>query len=96
MAAANRFLRQSFLTEFNAEIMEGDEQRALRKWLRERPQTALEFVFVLERGSPEKTVKGHQEHNKILSSKLLSEEEDTHGRIQGPLQHEGNHSRMLT
>lgn len=32
--------------------MEGDGIRALRKWLRERPQTALDFVFVSERGSP--------------------------------------------
>ena len=32
--------------------MEGDEIRAMRKWLRERPQTALDFIFVSERGSP--------------------------------------------
>ena len=36
----------------NTHPMEGDEIRALRKWLRERPQTALDFVFVSERGSP--------------------------------------------
>ncbi len=36
----------------NTHPMEGDEIRAMRKWLRERPQTALDFIFVSERGSP--------------------------------------------
>jgi site-specific recombinase XerD len=36
----------------NTHPMEGDEIRALRKWLKERPKTALDFVFVSERGSP--------------------------------------------
>lgn len=36
----------------NTHPMEGDEIRAMRRWLKERPQTALDFIFVSERGSP--------------------------------------------
>lgn len=36
----------------NTHPMEGDEIRLCRRWLKERPQTALDFVFVSERGSP--------------------------------------------
>ena len=36
----------------NTHPMEGDEIRAIRKWLRDRPQTSLDFLFVSERGSP--------------------------------------------
>jgi site-specific recombinase XerD len=36
----------------NTHPMEGDEIRATRKWFRERLQTALDFVFVSERGAP--------------------------------------------
>ncbi len=35
----------------NTHPMEGDEIRATRKWFRERLQTALDFVFVSERGA---------------------------------------------
>lgn len=36
----------------NSHPLERDEIRAYRRWLKERPQTALNFVFVSERGSP--------------------------------------------
>lgn len=36
----------------NTHPMEGDEIRAMRRWLTKRPQTALDFVFVSERGGP--------------------------------------------
>lgn len=36
----------------NTHPMEGDEIRLCRRWLKERPKTALDFVFVSERGSP--------------------------------------------
>ena len=36
----------------NTHPMEGDEIRAARKWLRERPEAAQDFVFLSERGSP--------------------------------------------
>lgn len=36
----------------NTHPMEGDEIRAVRRWIKDRPQTALDFLFVSERGSP--------------------------------------------
>ena len=36
----------------DAHPMEGDEIRAARKWLRDRPDAAQDFVFLSERGSP--------------------------------------------
>lgn len=36
----------------NTHPMDGDEIRLCRRWLKERPKTALDYVFVSERGAP--------------------------------------------
>jgi site-specific recombinase XerD len=36
----------------NTHPMDGDEIRLCRRWFKERPKTAIDFVFVSERGSP--------------------------------------------
>ena len=36
----------------NTHPMDGDEIRLCRRWFKERPKTAIDFIFVSERGSP--------------------------------------------
>lgn len=52
LAAGRIYCRRLKGSVSNTHPMEGDEIRAARKWLRERPTAAQDFVFTSERGSP--------------------------------------------
>jgi len=52
LTAGRIFCRRLKGSVSNTHPMEGDEIRATRKWLRERPEAAQDFVFLSERGSP--------------------------------------------
>src|SRR5437762_3012625 len=52
LTAGRIFCRRLKGSVSNTHPMEGDEIRAARKWLRERPTAAGDFVFLSERASP--------------------------------------------
>ncbi len=52
LTAGRIFCRRLKGSVSNTHPMEGDEIRATRKWLRDRPEAARDFVFLSERGSP--------------------------------------------